>query len=147
MNREIKFRAWSTRDKLWCGAFSIHKSGLFSEMINAHIEEPQHIAIADAHWQDLSKENPDGIILMQFTGLKDKNGKEIYEGDVVRVGEFENDSDSSIHQVKWFGEEGYPAFDLVKWGGEANALSEISQGDNFECEVIGNVYENPELLK
>jgi uncharacterized phage protein (TIGR01671 family) len=104
-------------------------------------------------WDDIKRdfasllppENDEAV--MQFTGLKDKNGTEIYEGDILRVGEFEDDGDATNYEVKWLGDEGYPAFDLVRWEGEANALSEITQGIEFIGEVIGNIYENPELAK
>ncbi len=63
-------------------------------------------------------------VIMQYTGLKDKNGVEIYEGDVVSIGRKEPE----IYVVKWIGQRFYPAL------------------TSFTVEVIGNIYENPELL-
>ena len=83
--------------------------------------------------------------LMQYTGLLDKNGKEIYEGDIVKVQEFDDDYDATNHVVEYCGDRNYLAFDIKGWDGDANGLSE-AQGYPFECVVIGNIYENPELL-
>ena len=62
--------------------------------------------------------------LMQFTGLKDKNGKEIYEGDIVR-----QDYDNALCEVKFI----------------SGCFSPFKHDGQFV--VIGNIYENPELLK
>jgi uncharacterized phage protein (TIGR01671 family) len=91
---------------------------------------------------------PEPVKLMQYTGLHDKNGKEIWEGDIVRVvydGSLENEGgDAEVRQVKWgAGDEHYPAFDLEGNDMETNALSVAMH--NGEIEVIGNIYENPEL--
>lgn len=71
--------------------------------------------------------------LVQFTGLKDKNGKEIYEGDIVSGGiEYE----VKTGEVKWFNKG-------------LGVQTEFGIVDFYEseCEVIGNIYENPELLQ
>ena len=120
--REIKFRAWSNRDKCWCGAFSVHKSGLFTEMTGARIENGVCTAYAD--WIDLSKQTE--IVLMQYTGLKDKNGKEIYEGDVVK-GAWNDDV--------------YPVEFTFSW------IHQYVEYGREPLEVIGNIYENPDLIK
>ena len=87
------------------------------------------------------------MTLMQYTGLKDKNGLEIYESDILKVtGE---DGESYIATVKWFGDEGYPAFDLegipAEWNYDANALATIFNSGVETCEVIGNVHDSHEL--
>ena len=117
--REIKFRAWNVATK---------------KMIDLKKITPLALNMdTDGLFIPFS----DGLPLMQFTGLKDKNGKEIYEGDIVRItGKVMNRCEE--FEVKWF----EPAFGKV---GHGKIIYPLYQSD--EQEVIGNIYENPELLK
>jgi uncharacterized phage protein (TIGR01671 family) len=94
-------------------------------------------------------EPPHKLVLMQFTGLHDKNGKEIWEGDIVKFGETYGDDEflnPTIHKVTWGGS--YPAFDLKpSTDMEINTFSLVYDGaGDSAIEVIGNIYENPDLL-
>jgi uncharacterized phage protein (TIGR01671 family) len=96
------------------------------------------------------------LIPMQFTGLLDKNGKEIYEGDVIEVKDHEGKkywenktSDGKIHKnlIVDCG-MGDISFDFGMWyvsGKVNNSLLHIDH-NGMEIEVIGNIYENKELL-
>lgn len=79
--------------------------------------------------------NYESIKLMQYTGLKDKNGKEIYEGDIIR------DNDSFLWEVYW--EDG----SFYAKGGEYELSEHLIEFIPDWCEVIGNIFENLELLE
>ena len=134
MPREIKFRAWDKESKLF--------------------ENP----INDYHtFQWYQK---DRFVLMQFTGLHDKNGKEIYEGDLIKVldrdwpsqlTEFPEmnhqqylDHISSICEVRYV-KDGFRLIQLKGRGYYYDNVGRENGRDVFE--IIGNIYENPELLK
>lgn len=87
--------------------------------------------------------NLDEIELMQSTGLKDKNGKEIFEGDILAV---EADDGVIILKVSWDDEHALFVIKTKKINEEA-ALAELVDDNSYPFEVIGNIYENPELLE
>jgi len=123
--REIKFRAWHKEKKIMgevLGIDILHKEIFFS---NGDVD---CCGFADLKY----------IELMQYTGLKDKNNKEIYEGDIL----FES-----------FGERYYKVvFENGSFRAEFEGDFEEHSFDLIDvvlhrCEIIGNIYENPELIK
>jgi len=115
--REIKFRAWiKNKMKQWDLEF-------FSDM--------SPVTGYGSEFPD--KDDPE-IILMQFTGLKDKNGKDVWEGDLIKYYNdiliVEYDESTASFQM------GFSSFVLDQ---------EVCSYDDIE--VIGNIYENPELIK
>lgn len=124
-NREIKFRAW---DRFYRHMIELkdffHLGDFFSE-INDRIDND--------------------VIVMQFTGLKDVDGKEIYEGDIVKATKMKD----TIFPVK-YNEYNGGFYVAQKFGGFLLNIPEGEYGGGkliVPWKVIGNIYENPELLK
>lgn len=122
--REIKFRAWDKGRKRFAPWIEICADGSF---IRGEVEDSYSGLIP---WEDGE------AVLMQYTGLHDKNGKEIYEGDIVCDQNFK----FRKHVVSWDTTDGTRGHDLFYIG-----FSLVYRPE--ECEVIGNIYENPELIK
>ena len=112
--REIKFRAWDEEKKVMTKNFGIWAIPQIIQGIKEN---------------DLSN----SLVLMQYTGLKDKNGKEIYEGDILLT-KFEEDDEKNDFIVEWF-------IDDISCGWN------IGPCDTWYSEVISNINENPELIK
>lgn len=126
MNREIKFRIWNDYDK---------------KMI---------------HWNELLEKNLANIFtipsydkwLMQYTGLHDKNGKEIYEGDIVLLDCYYYEEPAFDGEFKVIYDDINGMWLLVDLENKDRgfAFGEIRSYYKAEIEVIGNIYDNPELL-
>lgn len=76
--------------------------------------------------------------LCQYTGLKDKSGKRIYENDIIKI---ENSIDEGIGNIEFYGGMWYVE------GKPSNSMYDILEYDDADVEVIGNIFDNPELLK
>ncbi len=126
--REIKFRIWHKKGKEWCGI--LHPN----ETISPY---------------SLEYEQED-LVFCQFTGLKDSNGKEIYEGDILSITEYEDDSNreySYIVEVRFGGREFPTAFVILnKRFSRGEDVLSCRIGPQRNMIVIGNILENPELL-
>ena len=127
MSREIKFRAW-----IPIGEWDEDGAQAYEMCYDLAFEEYEPI-------NDLLNKVEN---LMQYTGLKDKNGTEIYEGDVVTCGMYFGDDEWEPHnaEVRW--DTVFASF--VAW---MPTISDDQMMDNNQImEVIGNIYENKELL-
>ena len=83
------------------------------------------------------------LVLMQSTGLKDKNGKEIFEGDILAC---KTDDEVINLNVFWDEEHALFMFESKKYN-EQEPLAELVENNTYPFEIIGNIYENPELLE
>ena len=90
------------------------------------------------YWRDFRD-----VELMQSTGLKDKNGKEIFEGDILA---FETDDEVINVNVFWDEEHALFMFESKKYN-EQEPLAELVENNTYPFEIIGNIYENQELLE
>jgi len=134
MNRTIKFRVWDTVGKQMSPVF--HLFGEFTLLGAVHA------------WQrDFRTDEKDSLMMlndleiMQFTGLRDKAKREIFEGDILESA----DGGSPIRAEVYFGENDFLT-GVVGW------CVEFKRGSNFldkpkKWKVIGNVHENPELVR
>lgn len=141
MNRPIKFRG-KTKDGRW----------LYGDILQ--LNNSFCIAPHDGNWYDFMPPKsslgtpsvkyeviPETV--GQFTGLLDKNGKEIYEGDIIQ------DESNSIGVIMWFG----TGWGIASYARGFNGINSYTAVDSFysdevkEWTILGNVYDNPELLE
>lgn len=125
--REIKFRAWSELDK---EMFEVASIDLLLGLIVRQCENRIKTYVLEE------------LVLMQYTGLKDRNGVEIYEGDIVKSVALTNDHN----------QRGATVISPIEYWNENTCLS-LTYVPYYpfclshDIEVIGNIYENPELLE
>ena len=121
----IKFRAWDKETKTMIEVSSIN----FEEHL-----------ILGGHWEFGQTESIkfDEIELMQSTGLKDKDGQEIFEGDILK---------SNKYITSVFYEDGAYCVKFRRTPNTTVTMNVISFIEKYKTRIVGNIYENPELLK
>lgn len=89
------------------------------------------------------KEDLKNYVLMQSTGLTDKNGKEIFEGDILSI---ETDKENVKVEVSWDSKHALFVFESKKYNAK-EALGELFEDNPYPFKIIGNVWEDPELVE
>lgn len=118
--REIKFRVW---DKLNGQMLQVAKLDVLNSEVEFNYEDTLPF---------------EEVELMQYTGLKDKNGKEIHEGDIVKLA-------NKICEVVWT--RGLACFEVKEINSKKLWIDALNHISAINSEVIGNIFENPELLE
>ncbi len=161
--REVKFRAWDKRQEIMVSneqvmRLEFGKNGV--DWLGCWVVVADSQGKPEQGLHQIAKED---LVFMQFTGLKDKSGKEIYEGDIIwkefshRKGQKRESKEDGhkfqiIYQPAW---SSFVADEIVKIG-EFQELWHLAQNNKWadqerlivdEFEIIGNIYQNPELLK
>lgn len=159
-NGEIKFRGINEETRKWVYGSLVNNLWTYSNL-SKYKEGSACCEIITGEyegdcWEDIAQQDGTAIISVipdsvgQLTGLKDKSGKDIYGGDIIRIANLNRSwkhtpkIDWKIFEVKW---------NVYTWAFKNDVLYmpmssyDINDGSEFDIEILGNKYENPELLK
>ena len=127
-----KYRAWDSANKeMFKDTFAITENGQVVVVEQESVaSSPDYVFVYH-------------LVLMQSTGLKDKNGKEIFEGDILAC---KTDDEVINLNIFWDEEHALFMFESKKYN-EQEPLAELVENNTYPFEIIGNIYENPELLE
>lgn len=135
MDREIKFRVWDNEEKV-----------MFQPMLIDYMTNNEKSPCGV--WRQIGQASDNGLWiynfeLLQFTGLKDRNSVEIYEGDIVNMPVFTRENKGQVnHPFEIFYMNG-----SYRIGGDNIGTWAFLHDRSNEIEVIGNIHQNPELLE
>jgi len=140
--RQIKFRVWDKITKRMYYKVKIDWNGVWF-----YNDDKKS---SDENYEGYSPWSSELIKLMQYTGLKDRNGKEIYEGDIIKVIKDEINEEYEYYEVIWSDADPIWCAPEAKFTLERACCTRYHDGGAFPqpevMEVVGNIFENPELL-
>lgn len=144
MNKNIKFRAWDKKHKkmVMVGAMELCICG---DIPIQQVNEIEVVGYEDEDMKWYKIKDFDDFILMQYTGLRDKNGEEIYDGNIVKYKVCHKEMIGIIEYGNYFCKYGFSIRPIKannkRW--YKNPKHQLKTG----LEIIGNIYENPKFLK
>lgn len=132
MNRELKFRIWDKKNKIFIYEWDASHKRLAISLVGL---------VYHGGYDDVLPEND--YVVQQWTGLKDLKGIEIYEGDIVKSYNTDTNTGEDISSIfKVYFDQSFCQFRL-KHRINSYTMSSVE----IDCEIIGNIFETPELLK
>ena len=133
MNRPIKFRVWDVKNK------KVLPESYFAILGNGKL-----IVTLSGYYNDFTNTNQDDYVIQQYTGLNDSNDNPIYEGDILKISY--GTMGDVIGQVLYEADEGGYIFQWERKGPNQHHIN-LNCDVAFESVIVGNILENPELLK
>jgi uncharacterized phage protein (TIGR01671 family) len=135
MNNRSKFRVRDVKNKKF-----------LPESYFAILGNGKLIVTLSGYYNDFTNTNQDDYVIQQYTGLTDENDKEIYEGDILMYKTGSIPTTGVIGQVLYEADEGGYIFQWERKGPNQHHIN-LNCDVAFESVIVGNILENPELLK
>ena len=136
MNRVYKFRAWDDKDKKWLLGYEYSSLGGF-DLCGECILFGEWSSVVNTFLFEKDGRKFEDLKIMQFTGLQDKNGKDVYDGDILQ------DEYKHIEKVCWLTNEDRHIVNgwYIVWD-DGDICGIFNDAAHFDIEVIGNIFEN-----
>ena len=138
MKRVIRFRAWDKAHE--CYLYDVQ--GAYDMLSGCVKYENGEDAVYDEECFAGFLDN-DQYVVEQYTGLHDKNGREVYEGDIVKMHQAVLSPDDKIGWVEYTAQYGYS----IRFGNRRCRQSDWATDEGAKYEVIGNIFEDKQLLE
>ena len=140
MNREILFRGKSANTGEWVEGFCVQFGETYSNIIIREIGKLNLYGVVPIYEHEIVISETVG----QYTGLKDKTGRKIFEGDIVRRFN-RNGQEIMSYVVEWYSDCCMFVLDCIDFDMEFDTDFTVFYGDEFE--IVGNIHDNPELVR